>query len=77
MHKIIISFYFILFFTITVNAQKYSFKTGSPSPRNYYTEINYEDVNGKIIIPVCIEGETYRFLFDTGAPNLISKALWK
>jgi uncharacterized pyridoxamine 5'-phosphate oxidase family protein len=77
MHKIIISFCLILAFTTNVNAQKAVFKTGSPSPRNYYTEINYEDVNGKIIIPVRIAGETYRFLFDTGAPNLISKALWE
>lgn len=62
MHKIIISFCLILAFTTNVNAQKAVFKTGSPSPRNYYTEINYEDVNGKIIIPVLIAGETVFFL---------------
>lgn len=76
MHKIIISFCLIVIYTNIGNAQKSTFKTGNPSPKNYYTEIKYEDVNGKIIIPVSIEGKTYRFLFDTGAPNLISKDLW-
>jgi len=45
--------------------------------KNYYTEINYEYVKGKIIIPVVIEDKTYRFILDTGAPNIISSALKK
>lgn len=28
-----------------------------------------------IFVPVTIEGETYRFLFDSGAPNVVSKEL--
>ncbi len=42
---------------------------------NFYTEINYEWINEKIIIPVEIEGHTYKFLLDTGAPNIITTNL--
>ncbi|GAA4810493.1 aspartyl protease family protein [Litoribaculum gwangyangense] len=77
MTKIIISFCLSIIFIQIAIGQNYQFKTGIPSPKNYYTEIKYEDVNGKIIIPIAIEGKIYRFLFDTGAPNLISKNLWE
>ncbi|GAA4883084.1 hypothetical protein GCM10023311_01500 [Flaviramulus aquimarinus] len=77
MNKIIASVCFLVVFINLSNAQKNYFKTGHSIPKNYYTEINYEDINSKIIIPVTIEGETYRFLFDTGAPNLISKNIWE
>lgn len=56
-------------------AQKTKFKTGSTNSKNYFTSITYKDVNDKIIIPVTIQGSTYQFLFDTGAPNVISSSL--
>ncbi len=37
--------------------------------------VPYEELKSKLIFPVQIEGKTYRFLFDTGAPNLIGHAL--
>lgn len=40
-------------------------------------ELSYEWINQKIIIPVEIEGHTYRFLLDTGVPNIISTNLSK
>jgi hypothetical protein len=48
-----------------------------PKPRNYFEEIPFELVNDKIIIPVRIGGEEYRFLLDTGAPTIVSQALAK
>lgn len=57
------------------HAQKHDFKTGKPITKTYYTQIPYENVRGKIIIPVTINNTVYRFLFDTGAPNLISSTL--
>jgi hypothetical protein len=42
---------------------------------SFYTELNYEWVNEKIIIPVEIEGKMYRFILDTGAPVIISNGL--
>ena len=38
--------------------------------------IKYEDVYGLMIVPVIIEGKTYRFIFDTGAGStVISKEI--
>ncbi len=48
---------------------------GKATDKDYYTEVAFEFVNGKIIIPVTIENKTYRFLLDTGAPNLITSTL--
>ncbi|WP_299549607.1 retropepsin-like aspartic protease [Seonamhaeicola sp.] len=77
MGRIILGIFFYLSLTSVCHAQKSYFKTGKPSSKHYYTEITYEEVRGKIIIPVSIDGKVYRFLFDTGAPNLITSDLWK
>ncbi|GAA3580098.1 retropepsin-like aspartic protease [Snuella lapsa] len=68
----------IIFCFLLVNtsfAQKNTFKTGRPTTKDYYTKISYKNIRGKLIVPVVINNKTYRFLFDTGAPNLISSAL--
>ena len=70
----------IMFFLALINfsyAQKTTFQTGKPTSKTYYSEIPYKNVRGKLIIPVTINNKTYRFLFDTGAPNLISLTLQK
>lgn len=48
---------------------------GGTNQTNYYTVIPYEEVNGKMIVSATIEGKSYRFIFDTGAPMTISKEL--
>ncbi len=55
--------------------QNFSLNKGKTKTQDYYTEITFEYVKSKIIIPVEIEGKTYRFILDTGAPNIISKEL--
>jgi hypothetical protein len=52
------------------------FNSGT-NQKDFYTEFRYEWINEKIIIPVEIEGQIYRFLLDTGAPNLITTNLNK
>ena len=38
--------------------------------------IDFEDVYGLMVVPVVIEGKTYRFIFDTGAGStVISKEI--
>ena len=51
--------------------------TLSGAKSKYYTEVPFEFIKEKIVIPVEINGETYRFLFDTGAPNFISTGLYE
>jgi hypothetical protein len=56
-------------------AQTFTFNQGGPASKNYYEEIPYENINGKIIIEGEIAGKKHRFLFDTGAPVALSKEL--
>ena len=65
----------ILFFSLPNFAQNVNFNKGKVAKKNYYTKVAYTELKNKIIIRVKIQGQTYRFLFDTGAPNLISHSL--
>ncbi|WP_026976315.1 retropepsin-like aspartic protease [Flavobacterium tegetincola] len=57
-------------------SQNVDFDKGSTSQKKYFEEIRYELVKDKIIVPVTINGQVFRFLLDTGAPNIISKRLF-
>jgi hypothetical protein len=48
---------------------------GELNNQGFTEEIMFEDALNLIILPVTINGKTYRFLFDTGAPNVISPEL--
>lgn len=54
-----------------------NFNQGSINLKEYYEVIPYQTEIGKIILPVTINDKTYRFLLDTGAPNLFSPELLK
>jgi predicted aspartyl protease len=56
-------------------AQSFTFNQGGTSAKNYYEEIPYETLSGKMFITVEIAGKKHRFLFDTGAPVQITPAL--
>jgi predicted aspartyl protease len=55
-----------------IYAQNIDFDKGILKEKKYFEEVPYELVNGKIIVPVQINGKNYKFLLDTGAPNIIS-----
>ena len=74
MIKLNLSILFLLLSSL-IFAQKIGFNQGKIIQKNYYEEINFELVNNKIIIPVDINNKTYKFLLDTGAPNVISKSV--
>ena len=52
----------------------WTFLWGQPSfeANNYYEEIPFGWVKGKILVPVSIEGETYQFILDSGGLLMIS-----
>ncbi|MDG5491940.1 retropepsin-like aspartic protease [Psychroserpens sp. SPM9] len=62
----------IITFSLFACSQNTSLKKGKVVSKNYYEEIAFEFEKNKIIIPVEIDGTTYRFLLDTGAPNIVS-----
>lgn len=64
-----------LLLTCNFYAQELSLNQGKIDTKNYYEEIDFKIINEKIIIPVIINDKTYKFLLDTGAPNLITKRL--
>lgn len=64
-----------LFVTSLLFSQKIAFDQGKINQKNYYEEISFELVNDKIILPVVINNKTFKFLLDTGAPNVISKTV--
>lgn len=66
----------ILFLINTTYSQKVNLNFGKTKSKNYYTEIPFEFINDKIIVPVYINGNKYRFLLDTGSPNIISKEIY-
>lgn len=67
---------FLLFVSLGYS-QNINLSTGSIKESDYYQEIPFEIVLGKIIIPVSINTKTYHFILDTGAPNLISNKILK
>ncbi len=65
-----------LFASNSYSQENLSLNFGGTSQTNYFTEIKYENVSDKLIIKVSQRGKEYRFLFDTGAPNMITKTLF-
>jgi len=58
------------------HAQKdFTFNHGGANQSGYSTIIQYENVRGKLIVPVEFNGKRYRFMVDTGALTMISSGL--
>jgi hypothetical protein len=64
--------FLIVFISQFCIAQNVDFDKGEIKTKNYFEVINYEFVNEKIFIPITINSKVYRFMLDTGAPNMIS-----
>lgn len=56
-------------------AQNFDYNRGGATTSHYYEEIPYEDVNGLLVIHVTVGGKSRRFIFDTGAPVMLSDSL--
>jgi predicted aspartyl protease len=57
------------------SAQKVTYNLGAATTNNYYEEVPYQVNNGKLFVMVQIAGKPHKFLFDTGAPVMLDKAL--
>jgi predicted aspartyl protease len=68
---------FILLLINSLIFGQINFNQGTLNLKEYYEVIPYQTEIGKIIIPVTINDKTYRFLLDTGAPNLFSPEILK
>jgi len=72
-----VAFLFTLSIKLANAQENISVNSGGTTQTNYFTELDYEDVAGKLIIKVAVQGKPYRFLLDTGAPNVITKSLFE
>ena len=68
---------FFLMITSCAPKKYFSFNRGEAIQSKYFAEIPFEEVTNLMIIPAEINGKTYRFIFDTGATNIISEKLYK
>jgi predicted aspartyl protease len=64
-------------FKLTFAQTNYSANLGGTNSTNYFITVPYETINNLIIIETIIEGDKYRFLFDTGAVTMISNKLYR
>lgn len=67
----------MLFLGLIASAQTPPLQQGTLQSKNFNETISFEFIHNKIIIPVEIQGKTYRFFIDTGAPNMISEEVFK
>ncbi|QNK64151.1 clan AA aspartic protease [Pedobacter sp. PAMC26386] len=75
--KLIINLCLLLATCSGASAQEFTYNQGGTSAKNYYEEIPYQTINGKMFIQVELNGKKHKFLFDTGAPVAISPQLVK
>lgn len=70
-------FIVLIFFTITVSAQgRKFFDKGEVILKNSVEKINLTFENEMPLVQVIINGKSYQFLFDTGAPTVISHSVY-
>lgn len=67
--------YLSIIVSINLFGQKVDLNHGEIQNLNYYEEFNFEFIKDKIIVSVELEDKSYKFILDTGAPNIISKEL--
>lgn len=68
---------FVFILSACATKKQFSFNQGYVAQPYYYSVIPFEWISNKIIVPVEISGKVYRFIFDTGASNLVSETLYK
>ena len=75
--KKIITILLFVFFASSIYAQSINLNQGNIAQKEYLQKIPYRNINGKLFVPVDINGKTYNFVFDTGAPLVISHKLYQ
>jgi len=66
-----------LCFAICLQGQTIDLNQGNFIANDYFIELPYQNINDKIIIEIELGGKKRKFIVDTGAPLVLSKALFE
>lgn len=66
---------FLLLSSFLFAQKRFTLSQGKTAEKGYLTTIPYEEIKEKIIIDGIINGKTYKFMLDTGAPMVLFKKL--
>jgi len=72
------AFLFILligFFSCGIFDSKVDFNQGRTLQNEYFDTISFNYIRGKIVLPVIIQQDTFDFIFDSGAPTIVSEEI--
>lgn len=67
----------VLVFSCQVLEQSIEMNQGGPVAANYQDTVEVEVVRDKVILPLRVNGESKRFIFDTGALTVVSRSLYR
>lgn len=73
--KWLLQIVFLLLSLSSFGQKGLNFSQGQTTEKGYFTTIPYTEIKEKIIIDAVIDGRTYKFMLDTGAPMIIFKKL--
>lgn len=76
MKKLLSVIFLIFLLSLNFAQNKINLNQGTISPKKYNQIIPYEKVKGKLMMKVMINGKSYNFLFDTGAPFAVSEKIF-
>jgi len=75
--KKILALIILAFYASSTFAQIVTLNQGKIKQKHYLQVIPYQKINGHLIVQVTINDKMYNFIFDTGAPLVISDKLYK
>lgn len=73
--KFILPIAFLLISSFSFAQKPFNFSQGKTTEKGYLTTIPYKEIKEKLIVEGIIDGKTYKFMLDTGAPMVLFKKL--
>ncbi len=67
----------LVFFSCSLLRQRIEMNRGRAERKVYHDTLAFDYLSDKLILPVKIQGKTYRFIYDSGALTVVSKALYR
>lgn len=66
---------FLVFYSCGIFRSRINLNRGGANRDAYHETLRFKQIKDKVILPVTVNGQVRRFIFDTGAPTIISESL--